>query len=361
MRGSCITVKWRHAESLARLNPRRQRAAALQDASRDRGRIRTGVSLVERGSPLPLSFQPGCWDTQAGRRDPRRQGAAALQDASRDRGHIRMGANLVECGCPLPLSFQLGCWDTQAGRRDPRRQGAAALQDASRDRGGIRTGASLVEYGCPLPLSLQPGCWDAQAGRRDPRRQGLPHSKTLRATGGAFEPASASWSAAVLCRFPFSLDAGIRRLSGVIQGGRGLPHSKTLRATEGTSEWAPASWSAAVLCRFPFSLDAGIRRLSGVIQGGRGCLPAAAAQAGRSARRFARSEGVSEWASASELLARFGWLSVPQGSPGASGTPPPHKDRTQPGTPPVQEPAQQSPRTGKARRKCRRWNIHQHS
>ncbi len=100
--------------------------------------------------------------------------------------------------------------------------------------------------------------------------RGLPHSKTLRATEGAFEPASVSWSAAVLCRFPFSLDPGMHRLACMIQGGRGLPHSKTLRATEGTSEWAPASWSAAVLCRFPFSLDPGMHRLTGVIQGGRG-------------------------------------------------------------------------------------------
>jgi len=64
---------------------------------------------------------------------------------------------------------------------------------------------------------------------------------------------SASWPAARsadgLQAADLCLDAGMRRLARVIQGGRGLPHSKTLRAQRGRVRMGASlvEWHNAIL------------------------------------------------------------------------------------------------------------------
>jgi hypothetical protein len=118
----------------------------------------------ECGSPLPLwNYSTAYNDTK--RCDcsaclpiPKRQRTGALHDAPALSGACEPRASVVECGSPLPLSIVVAP-SIITKRHDhrrliPKRQRTGALQDAPALSGACELRASVVESSSPLPLSI---------------------------------------------------------------------------------------------------------------------------------------------------------------------------------------------------------------
>jgi len=123
--------------------------------------------------------------------------------------------------------------------------------------GGLPTRACVLECGCPLPLCVGRtwlgGQWPDGTGVDIHSARGRAHSKTWRPSGQR----SASWSAAVPCRFA-SGGWWLGRqwpdgAGGDLQSARGRAHSKTWRP----SGQRCASWT----CGRPLPLGVGWVRL----------------------------------------------------------------------------------------------------